>query len=153
MFRQLLESLKTYETKFEDWEPHRFLDAKSDTLKKAVECSLQQEPTFDHFLHQGTAAEATQLVELLREEVPLMTVVTLKGILDALYKHEALQEEISQELVGWYRVQGWKFPPFKFEKLAEEQAQAPQKIEEQPAALGETQSSILKVTLLENGQP
>jgi hypothetical protein len=117
MFRTLVETLKTYEKEFENWQPHHFLEAKSETLKKAVERSLQQEPMLDHFLHQGTESEATALVELLREEVPMITVATLKGILDALYRYEALQEEISQDLVRWYRKKGWKFPEFRFEKI------------------------------------
>lgn len=117
MFQILVESLKTYEKEFENWQPHHFLETKSETLKKAVESSLQKEPTLDYFLHKGTEVEATALVELLREEVPMMTVGTLKGILDALYKHEALQEDISQDLVRWYRKQGWKFPEFRFEKI------------------------------------
>ena len=153
MFHQLLESLKTYEKEFENWQPHHFLEAKSETLKKAVERSLQAEPTFEHFLQNGTVEEATQLLELLREEVPMMTVGTLKGILDALYRHEALQGKPSQDLVGWYRKQGWKFPPFQFEKEQE----AAQKIETQPAASGEAQQSPLPssptLPLLENEQP
>lgn len=120
MFRTLLESLKSYEEKFADWQPHHFLEAKSETLKKAVETSLQQEPMLDHFIHQGTEEEAMALVELLREEVPMMTVATLKGILDTLYKHEALQEDISKDVVRWYRKQGWKFPEFRFEKIEAE---------------------------------
>ena len=117
MFRTLIATLKTYEEKFENWLPHHFLEAKSETLKKAVETSLQQDPMFEYFLSNGTEVEATALVELLREEVPMMTVATLKGILDALYKLEALQGIPSQELVRWYRKQGWKFPEFRFEKI------------------------------------
>jgi Fe2+ or Zn2+ uptake regulation protein len=117
MFRQLITSLKSYEKEFENWLPHHFLEAKSETLKKAIETSLQQEPTLEHFLRTGTEEEATALLELLREEVPMMTVATLKGILDTLYKYEALQETPSKELVRWYRAQGWKFPEFRFEKI------------------------------------
>jgi hypothetical protein len=120
MFRTLLTSLKSYEEKFENWQPHHFVEAKSETLKKAVESSLLQEPMLEHFLSNGTEADVNTLVELLREEVPMMTVATLKGILDTLYKQEALQGTPSQELVRWYRQQGWKFPEFRFEKIEKE---------------------------------
>lgn len=142
MFQTLIDSLKQYEKEFENWQPHHFLETKSETLKKAVERSLQCEPTLDHFLHQGTDVEATTLVELLREEVPMMTVATLKGILDALYKHEALQETPSKDLVRWYRKQGWKFPEFRFEK-----------IELNLTGVESTQQSQPRVLILENDQP
>lgn len=142
MFQTLVESLKTYEKEFENWQPHHFLETKSETLKKAVESSLQKEPTLDYFLHKGTEVEAIALVELLREEVPMMTVATLKGILDSLYKHEALQEDISQDLVRWYRKQGWKFPEFRFEK-----------IELKVTVVEDRQPTLPQVLILENDQP
>lgn len=142
MFQTLIDSLKRYEKEFENWQPHHFLETKSETLKKAVERSLQCEPTLDHFLHNGTEVDATALVELLREEVPMMTVATLKGIVDALYKHEALQEDISKDLVRWYRKQGWKFPEFRFEK-----------IELKVTVVEDRPPTLPQVLILENDQP
>ncbi len=115
MFRVLLETLKQQEQRFSDWLPHHFLEAKSETLKHSVESALLQEPYMESFLREGKEAEMNALLVQLREEVPMMTVATLKGILDALHRHEALQETISQDLVKWYRAQGWKFPLFHFE--------------------------------------
>jgi hypothetical protein len=114
-----IDTLAAFERIHSWWSDETFLKTDNTTLKNFVRDTLHESPYIEELATSGTAESMDALVERLKEDSPKMLLATLVNFLDYLYARDTDRVPFSKELVTWYRVKGWKFPPFSYEKKCE----------------------------------
>jgi hypothetical protein len=115
-YEPLIRALKRFDAEHSFWDYTTCSSPTNQTLRREIGYILQNQLNLESFLIYSTPKDLEDLLKEVRDFVPRFTVATLKGILDELYKCEALQQSFNKELVRWYRAQGWSFPEFTFEQ-------------------------------------
>ncbi len=104
------------------WRPIQdFYDLNTETLKKAISMVFDKHDEFMEYMSlEGTTADIEALQAKLKETAPRMFFITMACFLGSLNDKEKHGATVSQEIVKWYRAQGWTFPEFRFEKIGKE---------------------------------
>lgn len=112
----VIETLKAFRMNHIFWAPERFQEIHDEEIRRAVRAAFRDPSNFiPHLLQTGTKEDMEAFSEAVKEKAPLMYLATMAGFLEMLYSQEQRDFPYSQDLVGWFREKGWKFPQFKFE--------------------------------------
>lgn len=116
---KILEDLAQFEQKHLWWTDKRFLDMTNKEGKKAVE-QIYEGVEANEFVNRlaanGTDMEIVAFANKVKKISPRMILFVLTCFLDLIHKREEAGQEISHEIVKWYRYEGWRFPLFEYEK-------------------------------------
>jgi hypothetical protein len=114
----VIETLKAFRMNHIFWAPERFQEIHDEEIRRAVRAAFRDPSNFiPNLLQTGTKKDMETFSEAVKEKAPLMYLATMAGFLEMLYSQEQRDFPYSQDLVGWFREKGWKFPQFKFESL------------------------------------
>jgi hypothetical protein len=113
----LVQDLSNFQKDHQWWAIEKFYNIKNESLKRAVEGVVKKHETFlKDVAINGEAAAIETIVEKIKQEAPFMFVSFMACFLDYMYKLNTIQkQDVSKELISWYRRQGWDFPTFSFE--------------------------------------
>ena len=113
----LVNDLATFQKDHQWWAIEKFYNIKNETLKKAVETILKKHDAYImNIAINGESTIIETIVSEIKKDAPFMFVSFMACFLDYMYKLNTIQkQDVSQELVSWYRKQGWEFPNFSFE--------------------------------------
>ena len=112
---ELIKDLKRIEMEHRWWSPEVFLSLENKTLKRKVVDILNKSSYITRLAAYGTKEDIQAFTFALHEETPMMIVSVLSCFLDKMFTLETLHIAISQQIVAWYRNEGWQFPKFKCE--------------------------------------
>jgi hypothetical protein len=116
----LVESLRKFQENHQWWPVQDFYDIQNPTLKKSVYVVLENHNEYMTYLAQyGTTFDILALETELKKKAPRMMFVAMACFLNFINELEKAENHISEEIIQWYRVRGWNFPKFRFEKEKE----------------------------------
>lgn len=110
-----MEELRKFEATHSWWSPQTFSKLDNQTLHTFIQTTLQANPVIKTLLQTGSVEDFEAMIVKILEVAPKMITVTLACCLDTLYTLDCDEKPISKEIVGWYRKEGWMFPPFLHE--------------------------------------
>jgi hypothetical protein len=112
---ELLNELKKVEQEHRWWSPEVFLSLENKTLKRKVVEIIEKSTYITRLAAYGTKEDIQDFTFELHEKTPMMIVSVLSCFLDKMFTLETHHVPISNEIVAWYRKEGWQFPKFKCE--------------------------------------
>ncbi len=113
-----VEEITSFEKIHSWWSDETFMKADNKTIRTFLCDTIRQNAWVEGLATKGTSADMDQLKEKLLAQCPKMAQATLMNLLDYLYTFDTAGKPFSEELVSWYRTQGWQFPPFSHEVAA-----------------------------------
>ena len=114
---KVVEQLAEFEKNHHSWEDKKFLNIQTKEAKEAVEEIYRtNEAYINELAAKGTDMELVAFVNKVKKQSPRMILFVLSCFLDLIHKREEASQDISREIVKWYRYEGWKFPLFDYEK-------------------------------------
>lgn len=125
---EFFSTLGRFEKEHTWWSDSTYRKMDNTSAQQAIRQAMgKYSDQFRWFACTATKDDMHTFSRLLRANCPRLSMLTLAQFLDYLHTQEALQEEVSKDIVLWYREQLWQFPQFAFEKIesqpkAEEQA-------------------------------
>ncbi len=115
---EFFSTLTRFEKEHSWWSDKTYMSMGNTTAQTAIRSTMT---TYHEqmlwFACSGTKEQMNTFVTLLNKHCPRLSMLVLAGFLDFLNTQEQLQEEISKDLVRWYRDYKWSFPQFAFEKI------------------------------------
>ncbi len=119
IMESVIETLNAFTSNHIFWAPERFQELDDDEIRKTVRAAFRDPSNFiPNLLQTGSKDDMEAFSEAVKAKAPLMYLVTMAGFLEMLYSQEQRELPYSQDLVGWFREKGWKFPQFKFEAVS-----------------------------------
>jgi hypothetical protein len=99
------------------WSPEQFQNIHDTTIRTTVRAAFR-EPTkyIETLIQHGSKEDIDTFSVAVKEQCPFMYLATFAGLLDTLYSCEEHGILYSEQLVEWFRDNGWSFPEFEFEK-------------------------------------
>jgi hypothetical protein len=112
----VIETLNAFTSNHIFWAPEQFQEIHDDEIRKVVRAAFRDPSNFiPNLLQTGSNADMEAFSEAVKAKASLMYLATMAGFLEMLYSQEQRELPYSQDLVGWFREKGWKFPQFRFE--------------------------------------
>ena len=114
---QFVDELRKFEVIHQWWSPQTFQRLDNQTLKRFVDEQISTCEAFEQLLQTGSTDEFETWIAAILEAAPKMITVVLACILNNLHSLDSANQLLSEQIVAWYRKEGWSFPPFRHEMV------------------------------------
>ncbi len=111
-----VDELRKFEVIHQWWSPQTFQRLDNQTLKRFVEETIAKFDAVQTLLQTGSVDDFETWIASILEQAPKMITVVLACCLNTLHTYDCNEQPISRAIVGWYRQEGWNFPPFLHEQ-------------------------------------